>query len=101
MIEEVKARLVQAANPQKIILFGSYAKGVPTRDSDLDIIVIEQLINNKFQEMIRLRKVLRGLKIPIDILVITSNEFKERSQVPGTVYYWAKKDGKILYEEAA
>ncbi|MBI3533930.1 MAG: nucleotidyltransferase domain-containing protein [Deltaproteobacteria bacterium] len=101
VIYEVKERLIQAAKPKKIILFGSYASGNPNFDSDLDIMVVEQSVSNKFQEMIHLRRALRGLKIPVDIVVIAMHEYEKRSTVPGTIYYWAKKDGKILYEEAA
>jgi len=100
LLQEIVKRLVSVSQPQKVILFGSYARGTPTQHSDLDILVVEKLVPSRFKEMIRLRRALRGLAFPIDILVISEEEFQNRSSIPSTVYYWAKKEGKILYDAA-
>ncbi len=49
-IQQAVERLVAAANPSKVILYGSYARGDATEDSDLDLMVIEQEVSNKFDE---------------------------------------------------
>ena len=99
-IKEITRRLITAAKPRKLILFGSFARGDFGPDSDLDILVIETSVTSKHAEMIRLRKALRGILVPIDVLVISEDDFKERSAHPSNVYYWAAREGKVLYEAA-
>ena len=98
IIQQAVARLVAAANPSKIILFGSYARGDATEDSDLDLMVIEPEVSNKFEEMVRLRNVMGDMEVGVDLLVYSDREASRRSQVPGTVLYWAFKEGKVLYD---
>ncbi len=97
-IQQAVERLVAAANPSKVILFGSYARGDATEDSDLDLMVIEQEVANKFEEMIRLHRVVGDVGIGVDVLVYSDTEAYRRSQVPGTVLYWAFSEGKVLYD---
>lgn len=97
-INEAVRRIVEAAHPARIIMFGSQARGETHRDSDLDLVVIEREVPNRVGEMIRLERALRGLVLPTDILVISEKDFSEWSETPGSVYYDAKRDGKVLYE---
>ncbi|WP_429885849.1 nucleotidyltransferase domain-containing protein [Geoalkalibacter halelectricus] len=92
--------LVQAANPEKIILFGSYARAEARSDSDIDIMVIERDIDNRVAEMVRLNREIAFLRLPIDLLVVSREMFEKWSDTPGNVYYRAKKEGKVLYESA-
>ena len=98
IIQQAVARLVAAANPSKIILFGSYARGDATEDSDLDLMVIEPEVSNKFEEMVRLRNVMGDMEVGVDLLVYSDREASRRSQVPGTVLYWAFKEGRVMYD---
>ncbi len=91
-------RLVAAAQPQKIILFGSRARGDARADSDLDLLVIEAQVRDRVAEMVRLNRVLRGLILPVELLVIGEAEFGAWSRRPGNVYYEASREGRILYE---
>ena len=97
-IQQAVARLVAAANPSKVILFGSYARGDATEDSDLDLMVIEAEVSNKFDEMVRLRNVMGDMQVGVDLLVYSDKEAARRSQVPGTVLYWAFKEGRVMYD---
>ena len=98
-IQQAVARLVAAANPSKVILFGSYARGDATEDSDLDLMVIERELPNKFEEMVRLRQELRPLRIPLDVLVYSQQYVDEWGQLPGTALYWALREGRVLHED--
>ncbi|MDZ7292945.1 MAG: nucleotidyltransferase domain-containing protein [candidate division KSB1 bacterium] len=66
-----------AAKPEKIILFDSYARGEASEDSDLDFLVIVPTLANKHQEIVRLRRVLRPLRIPVEVLVASKAEVEE------------------------
>ncbi|MBI4963441.1 MAG: nucleotidyltransferase domain-containing protein [Desulfomonile tiedjei] len=97
-IEEAVRRLVQTAEPILIILFGSHATGQATEESDIDLLVVEDEVNNKIQEMVRLRGVLRGLNISVDLLVVSKQEVEDWGHLPGSVLYWALKEGTVLHE---
>jgi len=100
-IGEAAKILAEAAHPLKIILFGSYAQGKPTEESDVDLLVIERNLPNKLDEMVRLRRLLRPLRIPVDVLVYSEDEVREWGHLPGTALYWALKQGKVLHEAAS
>lgn len=101
LIEKIVRRIVEVAHPIKVILFGSYALGTPHQDSDIDVLVIEKHVGSRFKEMLRLRRALRGILVPMDILVISEAGFMKRSKIPSTVYYWADQEGKVVYNSAA
>ena len=97
-IQHAVERLVKAANPSKVILFGSYACGDATEDFDLELMVIEPEVPNKFEEMVRLRNTMGDVGIGVDVLVYSDSEASRRSQVPGTLLCWAFREGKVLYD---
>jgi predicted nucleotidyltransferase len=98
ILQQVVKRVVAAARPSRVILFGSHGRGDADEGSDLDLMVIEQKVDNRYQEMIRLRQAVGQIGIGVDVLVYTEREYERRSQVPGTVLYWARKEGRSLYE---
>lgn len=95
-LQQVVERIVAAARPRRIILFGSYGRGEADTDSDLDITVIQSQVPNRYEEMIRLRKAIGNVGIGVDVLVYSEVEYERRSQVPGTVLYWARKEGRCM-----
>lgn len=99
-LQEIVRRIVTAAQPSRVILFGSYGRGDADEDSDLDIMVIKPRVDNRYTEMIDLRKAVGYVGTGVDVLVYSEAEYGRRSQVPGTVLYWARKEGKPLYEAA-
>ena len=68
-IREAVAILVREAQPERVILFGSYARGEATAGSDLDLLVVEKEARHRQAEMARLRRALSPLRIPVDVLV--------------------------------
>jgi predicted nucleotidyltransferase len=96
-IQEAVELLRKAANPVSIILFGSYARGDITEESDLDFLVIEKELKARRMETVRLRDILSPLRIPVDVLVISEKTYKEWKDLPGTVIYEAGLEGRIVY----
>ena len=93
-------RLVAEARPVKVILFGSHAAGKATEESDLDLLVVERDVPSKLKEMVRLREAVGSIGLSVDILVCSEQELEDWGHLPGTVLYWAVKEGKVLYEAA-
>lgn len=100
-LQSVARRLAAcAARPAKVILFGSYARGDADAASDVDLMVVEAEFDDKAGEYLRLKEAIGRLGVGVDLLLCTEPEFQRRSQVPGTVPYWAKKEGKVLHDAA-
>lgn len=100
-IQAAVTRLIAAAtSPSRIILFGSYARGVADSGSDLDILVIERDISDLAEEYMRLRDALGRLApgVGVDLLVYREGEYTRRSQVPGHVLYRARNEGKVFHD---
>jgi len=99
-INEAIRLLIESGKPKCIILFGSYGRGSPKEDSDLDFLVIQSEVKDRRQEMVRLRRVLRPLRIPADIIVVSEKSFKEWSDTPGNILFEAATEGQVVYEKA-
>jgi predicted nucleotidyltransferase len=99
-IMEAAKRLVDNFHPERIILFGSYARGTADEHSDVDFLVITQAAKkgNRHKMMAEMDGALRGLSIATDIVVTTPDEFEEDKQIPGTVARYVSKEGRLLYE---
>ena len=101
-IRAATARLVAAASsPARVILFGSYARGTATEDSNLDLLVIEKELPDKAAEYLRLRRAIGGIGAGVDVLIYSEEEALRRGQVPGTLPYWAFKEGQVLHDPLA
>jgi len=97
-ISEITKRIVGNFKPQKIILFGSYANGTPTDESDLDLLIIKDSDTPSRLQNRKVRKMLSDLRIPIDIIVKTPKEFQTYKDIIGTIIYPANKFGKVIYD---
>ena len=97
-IEEVTHRLIKAYNPLAIYLFGSYAWGFPSDDSDLDLlIIIEKSDKKTYERPIAAYDALFGMGISKDILVYTKDEFDKYSHSTTSLCFKIKHDGELLY----
>ncbi|MDN3512878.1 MAG: nucleotidyltransferase domain-containing protein [Candidatus Brocadia sp.] len=96
-INQVVRAIVTGYNPKKIILFGSYAQGNPTKESDVDLLVIKDDDLPKIQRNRIVRSFLKDFTVPIDVIVKSSQEFEMFKDIIGTVVYAANKYGRVLY----
>ncbi len=102
-IEQVKLDIVKALkplNPEKIILFGSYAYGNPTEDSDLDICVVEKKYESQIEDALKIRNLLSHIRISKDILNPRLNEYKFYSREINSVYYDIETKGDLLWKKS-
>jgi predicted nucleotidyltransferase len=100
LIQEIVRRILTAARPDKIILFGSAAKGGMTDDSDIDLLIVEPGPIDRREEYVRVRRALRGMGRPFDILFITTDWFEASKDVIGGIAHPANKHGKVIYAAA-
>lgn len=96
--KEIIRRLVDEFQPEKIYLFGSHAWGKPDAESDMDLLVIIEKSREKpIQRAVRAQRSLRGMKIPVDILVKTRKEFERYTSVKASLEAQIAREGKLLY----
>ena len=99
-LREAVRRLVNAAHPRRIILFGSLARGDAREDSDLDLMLLLDDVGDPAAESVRLRRVLNGLIMAVDLLPVSRAHFDYWRDTPGNVFFEAATEGKVLYEAA-
>jgi predicted nucleotidyltransferase len=100
-IDEMVRRIVKRVHPEKIILFGSYARGSATIDSDADILVVMPVKGSKRKRATDIDLALVGVDLPVDVIVVTPEELEQNRNRIGTIIYPALREGKVLYERAA
>ena len=96
-IQEMVRRIVAGFDPEKIILFGSQARGDAGPDSDVDLLVVMDT-ESKRQTAIQIGVKLHAMGVPKDVVVITPAEFERRKDITGTIAYPAHHEGRVLYE---
>jgi len=98
-LEEIVRRIVKVADPDRIILFGSFAYGNPHEESDIDLLVVMNSELPRYKRSVPIYKALADLLIPIDIIVYTPQEIEEWSDVPQAFITSILKKGKVIYEK--
>ena len=100
-IREMVRRIVDRFHPEKVILFGSYARGNAGPDSDVDLLVVMAVSGSKREQAVDIRVEVSGMGLPKDVIVVTPEEVERYRDVVGIVIYPALREGKILYERPA
>lgn len=101
VIREMAARLVDAIHPEKVILFGSHARGNADEQSDLDFLVIAESDEPPTRRSVPLYRALSGYLVPVDILVRTPREVEASRELPFSIIQTALAEGITLYEREA
>ena len=95
--EQLVARIVAASHPQRIILFGSAARGEAGRHSDVDVLVVAPEGAHRRKTAQAIYRGLLGLGVPVDVVVATPSDLEDYRESPGLVYREALREGKELY----
>ena len=96
VMDDIIRRIVKVAQPEKIILFGSSARGTASADSDIDVLVVKRCVQRRdiagkiYQELI-------GVGRAVDVVVVTPEDIERFRDSPGTVICPAIKEGRVIY----
>jgi len=95
---EIINKISSNYNPEKIILFGSYAKGNSGEASDIDLFIIKESILPRYKRGLEVRRLLYGSMIPIDLLVYTPKEIELQKDKKYSFVYEVLNTGRVVYE---
>ncbi|MGH8246700.1 MAG: nucleotidyltransferase domain-containing protein [Gammaproteobacteria bacterium] len=101
VIQEMARRIVERFHPEKIILFGSHARGTAGPDSDVDLLVVLPSDGSRRKKVVEIYTLLAGMGMPKDVFVVTPEDIEKYRNIPGNIIGPALSEGKVLYERAA
>ena len=96
-INRMVKRIVKKFDPERIILFGSQARGNAGPDSDVDLLVVMKVEGSMVDTRLEIRQALHDIPIPIDVVVTSPEDFAWRKNVVGTIEWPATREGQVLY----
>jgi predicted nucleotidyltransferase len=100
LLSEIVRRVLRVARPERIILFGSAATGQMTKDSDIDLLIVEQAPKNRHEESVAIADAIGDVAFPVDVKIIASERFEATKNIIGGIAYPAHKYGRVLYAAA-
>jgi len=98
LVRDIVRRIVDAVQPEKVILFGSQARGASRPNSDFDVLVIKQSDEPRYRRSAPLYAALADLPVEVDVMVYTPEEVEEWSEVPQAFVTTALREGTTIYE---
>jgi predicted nucleotidyltransferase len=102
ILSDITTRIVEAVDPETILLFGSWARGDARADSDVDLIVVEAepfgADRSRLRELARVGRALRRVNVPADILLYSRQEMERWRNSPNHPIGRALREGRVLYE---
>ena len=91
-------RIVEGFDPERIVLFGSVARGDVTKYSDVDLLVVMPDGTDRREAAVAMRVALSGMLIAKDIVVTTPDEIERRGHIKGTVLREALREGRVVHD---
>jgi predicted nucleotidyltransferase len=101
LIPEMVRRMVERTSPSQVVLYGSYARECADPDSDVDLLVIFDRIEDRREIVTQLYASLADIHVPKDIIVATSDEYSRFRRVVNTTFFNISQDGKVVYDRSA
>jgi len=97
-IKELIKKIVSFYEPEKIILFGSYATGTAGENSDIDLLIVKGTDLPRPQRAMEVRRILFGSMVPMDIIVYTPDEIEKTKDIKNSLISEVIRSGKVMYE---
>jgi predicted nucleotidyltransferase len=97
ILAEVVRRIVDVARPDRIVLFGSAARGQMGPDSDLDLLVVKSGVSHRRQLAQQIYRGLLGLTVPVDVIVVTPEDVEQHRDKIGSIIGPALDEGQVVY----
>jgi predicted nucleotidyltransferase len=98
VVRDIVRRIVDTAHPEKVILFGSQARGDARPGSDFDVLVIKDSEEPRHRRSVPLYVALADLPVEVEVMVYTPEEVEEWSEVPQAFVTTAVREGTTIYE---
>jgi predicted nucleotidyltransferase len=96
-IDQLRDRITQAMQPEKIYLFGSYADGKANDESDVDLLVVMDSALSPHKRNVAVKRLFPRRSFSLDAFVYTPQEFARYRDIPGTIVYNATHHGRLLH----
>lgn len=94
-------RIVSEFDPDLVLLFGSYARGTADEGSDVDLLVVMPVVGSRRSAATEIDRLLIDRRIPLDVIVVTPEEFERNRDLVGSAVRQATLEGQVVYERAA
>jgi predicted nucleotidyltransferase len=96
-VDQIVQTIVAAHRIEKIILFGSQARGTAGQDSDIDLLVVADIPGTSHERRIAIRRLFVKPDFSMDLFVLTPDEFERQKVIPNCVSFTAAQEGRVLY----
>jgi predicted nucleotidyltransferase len=100
VLSEIRERLVSRFHPDKIILFGSQARGTADKRSDIDLLVICRFKGKRRRLIVEMDRELSKFDYAFDVVILKPDEFQRDRDIPGTIGRYATQEGKTIYDQS-
>ena len=99
ILDNIIRRIVEVAGPEKIILFGSAARGHMNRHSDVDLLIVKACVHRRSLAR-QIRRKLYGTRMAVDVIVVTPEDVERYKDSHALIIKPALQEGRVIYEAA-
>lgn len=101
LLQEIVKIIVKVAQPERVILFGSRARGTAREESDYDFLVVMPEVQNGREISRRIYRALleHNVAVPVDVIVVSADMLQKHRDNPFYIYRQALQEGKVLHDQ--